>query len=135
MRYALYRICTKSYKKKIKAMIRLGAFVAFLIFTLASVNEWSFRWLGLGLLLLVWALLGVWTLIRSKEERKEYRSSCVIRNAIAMLLLVVIALTPALVFPQYRLLPITGKYQIATASYTYVDNNRCQYRCPRARLQ
>ncbi|WP_238552856.1 hypothetical protein [Paenibacillus alvei] len=124
--FAVFRICTKSYQKKIKAIIRIGAFAAFLIFTLASVIEWSFRWMGLGLLLFVWALLGVWTLIRSKEEHKEYKSSRVIRNAIAMLMLVVIAIIPALVFPQYYLLPVTGKYQVATATYTYVDKNRIE---------
>lgn len=124
--FAVFRICTKSYQKKIKAIIRIGAFAAFLIFTLASVIEWSFRWMGLGLLLFVWALLGVWTLIRSKEEHKEYKSSRVIRNAIAMLMLVVIAIIPALVFPQYHLLPVTGKYQVATATYTYVDKNRIE---------
>ncbi|TQR44644.1 alpha/beta hydrolase [Paenibacillus popilliae] len=124
--FALFRICTRSYQKKIKAVIRIGAFAAFLIFTLASVIEWSFRWMGLGLLLFVWALLGVWTLIRSKEEHKEYKSSRVIRNAIAMLMLVVIAIIPALVFPQYHLLPVTGKYQVATSSYTYVDKNRIE---------
>ncbi|MCY9756953.1 hypothetical protein M5X00_22170 [Paenibacillus alvei] len=42
---------------------------------MASVIEWSFRWLGLRLLLLVWALLGVWTLIRSKEERKNIEAA------------------------------------------------------------
>lgn len=124
--FAVFRICTKSYQKKIKAIIRIGAFAAFLIFTLASVIEWSFRWMGLGMLLFVWALLGVWTLIRSKEEHKEYKSSRVIRNAIAMLMLVVIAIIPALVFPQYHLLPVTGKYQVATATYTYVDKNRIE---------
>ncbi|WP_268624680.1 alpha/beta hydrolase family protein [Paenibacillus alvei] len=124
--FAVFRICTKSYQKKIKAIIRIGAFAAFLIFTLASVIEWSFRWMGLGLLLFVWALLGVWTLIRSKEEHKEYKNSRVIRNTIAMLMLVVIAIIPALVFPQYHLLPVTGKYQVATASYTYVDKNRIE---------
>jgi dienelactone hydrolase len=124
--FAVFRICTKSYQKKIKAIIRIGAFAAFLIFTLASVIEWSFRWMGLGLLLFVWALLGVWTLIRSKEEHKEYKSSRIIRNAIAMLMLVVIAIIPALVFPQYHLLPVTGKYQVATATYTYVDKNRIE---------
>ncbi|OBY77402.1 acetylhydrolase [Paenibacillus sp. KS1] len=124
--FAVFRICTKSYQKKIKALIRIGASAAFLIFTLASVIEWSFRWMGLGLLLLVWALLGVWTLIRSKEEHKEYKSGRVIRNAVGMFMLVVIAVTPALVFPQYHLPPITGKYQVATASYTYVDKNRIE---------
>lgn len=127
--FAVFCICTKSYQKKGKAIIRIGAFTAFLIFTLASVIEWSFRWMGLGLLLLVWALSGVWTLIRSKEEHKEYKSSRVIRNAIAMLMLVLIAITPALVFPQYHLSLLRGSIKsqpLHTPMLTKIVSNNLQ---------
>ncbi|WP_407053823.1 alpha/beta hydrolase family protein [Paenibacillus dendritiformis] len=106
--------------------MRIGAFAVFVMFTLASVMEWSFRWVGIGLLLLVWAVLGVRTLIRSKEERQPYRSGRIVRNAVVMLVLVVIAVTPALVFPQYALPQVTGEYQVASVSYTYMDKNRIE---------
>ena len=34
-----------------------------------------------------------------------------------MLLLVVIAVIPALIFPQYKLPKVTGKYEVATVNY------------------
>lgn len=106
--------------------MRIGAFAVFVMFTLASVMEWSFRWVGIGLLLLVWAVLGVRTLIRSKEERQQYRCGRIVRNAVVMLVLVAMAVTPALVFPQYALPQVTGEYQVASVSYTYMDKNRIE---------
>ena len=97
-----------------------------LLFTLVSVIQWSFRWYLLAALLLVWAALGAWTLIRKKEEKKEYKTSRIVFKAIAMLLLVVIAVTPALIFPQYKLPKMTGKHEVATVNYTYTDKSRIE---------
>ncbi|CAH8770432.1 alpha/beta hydrolase family protein [Paenibacillus dendritiformis] len=107
-------------------MMRIGAFAVFVMFTLASVMEWSFRWVGIGLLLLVWAVLGVRTLLRSKEERQQFRCGRIVRHAVVMLVLVAMAVTPALVFPQYALPQVTGEYQVASVSYTYMDKNRIE---------
>lgn len=106
--------------------MRIGAFAVFVMFTLASVMEWSFRWVGIGLLLLVWAVLGVRTLLRSKEERQQFRCGRIVRHAVVMLVLVAMAVTPALVFPQYALPQVTGEYQVASVSYTYMDKNRIE---------
>ncbi|WGU96413.1 dienelactone hydrolase family protein [Paenibacillus dendritiformis] len=124
--FTVYCIWTKSNQNKVRGVMRIGAFAVFVMFTLASVMEWSFRWVGIGLLLLVWAVLGVRTLIRSKEERQPYRCGRIVRNAVVMLVLVVIAVTPALVFPQYALPQVTGEYQVASVSYTYMDKNRIE---------
>ena len=43
-----------------------------------------------------------------------------------MLLLVVIAVTPALIFPQYKLPKMTGKHEVATVNYTYTDQSRIE---------
>ncbi|WP_259391848.1 hypothetical protein [Paenibacillus thiaminolyticus] len=107
-------------------MMRIGAFAVFVMFTLASVIEWSFRWMGIGLLLLVWAVLGVRALMRSKEERQQYRCGRMVKNAFAMLVLIAMAASPALVFPQYALPQVTGEYQVASVSYTYMDKNRIE---------
>ena len=124
--FATYCIITKSNQKKIRSFVRIGAFAAFVIFTLVSVIQWSFRWYGLAALLLVWAALGAWTLIRKKEEKKEYKTGRIVFNAIAMLLLIIIAVTPALIFPQHKLPKMTGKYEVATVNYTYTDESRIE---------
>ncbi|MFD3274412.1 alpha/beta hydrolase family protein [Paenibacillus dendritiformis] len=124
--FAVYCIWTKSNQNKVRGVMRIGAFAVFVMFTLASVIEWSFRWVGIGLLLLVWAVLGVRTLLRSKEERQQYRCGRIVRHAVVMLVLVAMAVTPALVFPQYALPQVTGKYEVASVSYTYMDKNRME---------
>lgn len=124
--FAVYCIWTKSNQNKVRGMMRIGAFAVFVMFTLASVIEWSFRWVGIGLLLLVWAVLGVRTLLRSKEERQQFRCGRIVRHAVVMLVLVAMAVTPALVFPQYALPQVTGEYEVASVSYTYMDKNRME---------
>ena len=124
--FATYCIITKSNQKKVRSFARIGAFAAFVTLTLVSVIQWSFRWYGLAALLLVWAALGAWTLIRNKEEKKEYKTSHIVFKAIAMLLLVVIAVTPTLLLPQYKLPKMTGTYEVATVNYTYTDKSRIE---------
>ena len=71
--FATYCMITKSNQEKVRSFIRIGALVAFVLFTLVSVIQWSFRWYLLAALLLVWAALGAWTLVRKKAEKKEFR--------------------------------------------------------------
>jgi dienelactone hydrolase len=124
--FAAYCIITKSSQKKVRSYVRIGAFAAFVLFTLVSVIRWSFRWYALAALLLVWAALGAWTLIRKRVEKKEYRAWRSVVGAIGALLLVTIAVAPALIFPQYRPPSMTGKYEIATVNYTYTDESRIE---------
>jgi dienelactone hydrolase len=124
--FATYCIITKSNQKKVRSFVRIGAFATFVVFTLVSVIKWSFRWYGLFALLLVWAVLGAWTLIRKKEEKKEYKTRRIVFKAIAMLLIVVFAVTPALIFPQQKLPKKTGEYEVATVNYTYTDKSRIE---------
>ncbi|WP_237728489.1 alpha/beta hydrolase family protein [Paenibacillus sp. OSY-SE] len=43
-----------------------------------------------------------------------------------MTLLLVLVFVPALVFPQHKLPKVTGQYEVATATYTYIDKNRIE---------
>lgn len=124
--FAAYSIITKSNQERVRSFVRIGAFAAFVIFTLASVIQWSFRWYGLAALLLVWAVLGAWALIRKKGEKREYKAGSSVFSAIATLLLVCVVITPALIFPQYRLPRMTGKHQVDTVKYTYTDASRVE---------
>jgi predicted dienelactone hydrolase len=40
--------------------------------------------------------------------------------------MLVFALVPALVFPQHKSPQVTGPYEVATATYTYIDKNRIE---------
>ncbi len=130
--FTTYCIKTKSSQKKVRSITRIGVFAAFVIFTLISVIEWSFRWKLLAAILLVWALLGTWSLIYNRflkqktSKEKKYKTVNSVFKAIAMLLVVLIAVTPAMVFPQYKLPKMTGEYEIATSTYTYTDKKRVE---------
>ena len=123
--FAVYCFVTKATHERVRSYIRIGALAAFVLFTLVSVIQWSFRWFGLALLLLVWAILGVWNLI-SKKPEKGYRTSSVVSRAILGILLVCLAIVPALVFPQTKLPPQTGTHPVATVKYTYTDKSRIE---------
>jgi hypothetical protein len=55
--FATYCIITRSNQKRVRSFVRIGALAAFVLFMLVSVIQWSFRWYGLAVLLLVWAAL------------------------------------------------------------------------------
>jgi dienelactone hydrolase len=124
--FATYCIITKSNQRRVRSFVRIGALGAFVLFALVSVIQWSFRWYGLAALLFVWAVLGTWALIARKTERKPYKAGLVVLRAIGTLLLVCLAITPALVFQQHRPPKVTGKYEVATVSYTYTDKSRIE---------
>jgi dienelactone hydrolase len=50
----------------------------------------------------------------------------VVFSAIGALLLVFVAVIPALILPQFTLPKPTGKYEIAAATYTYTDESRVE---------
>ncbi len=53
--------------------IRLGAFLAFVAFTLLAILQWSFRWYGLGLLLMIWAVVASVQLLRRKPDTSTFK--------------------------------------------------------------
>ena len=124
--FATYCIITRSNQEKVKSFIRIGAFAGFILFTLVSVIQWSFRWYLLAALLLVWAVLGAWTLVRKKAEKKEFRAGRTVLSAVGTFLLVLIVLIPALIFPQHAPPKVTGKHEVATVNYTYTDQSRIE---------
>ena len=124
--FAAYRIYTKSNRRQLRSYIRIGAFGIFALLALVSVIQWSFRWVLLAVLLLVWAALGALGVIRKRAEKRAFSAGRTVVAAVGGLLLVFIAVTPALVFPQYTAPAVTGSHPVATASFTYTDPNRIE---------
>jgi predicted dienelactone hydrolase len=117
-------IVTRSSQEKIRSYIRIGGFVAFVLFTLVSVIRWNITWYLFALLLFVWAVIGSLALVRNKPEKKEYKPGRSVIRAITAMLLIFIAIIPTLIFPQHRSPKITGIHPVTTINYTYVDENR-----------
>lgn len=123
---AIYCIATKQIHLKLRNWVRIAIFIAFILLTFSSVIVWDFSWALLAILLFILAVIGTISLIRNKANTKEYKSSRIIGKAILMTLALIFALVPALVFPQYKLPKVTGEYEVATATYTYTDENRIE---------
>ncbi|MFN8442845.1 MAG: hypothetical protein U0175_18860 [Caldilineaceae bacterium] len=124
--FAAYCFLTHSRQVQVRSYLWIAAFGAFVLFTLASIIRWSFRWYLLALLLLVWAMISVWRLFRKRAEAKPFSSVRTIFGTVGSLLLLFIALLPVLIFPQFTLPKPTGKYEVDTATFTYTDENRIE---------
>ncbi len=126
MAFAAYRLVTKSNQQKLGSILRIGAFGALAVFALVSIIKWSARWYGLAALLLVWAALGAWTLLGKREEKRAHSTVRTVLGAISALLLVTVAMAPALIFPQHEPLKTTGPYPVAMVNHTYTDPSRIE---------
>ena len=124
--FAAYCLATRASQAQVRSTIWLGAFATFVLFILAAVIQWSFRWYLLGGLLLIWAILGAWRLLRPPTEPRPFSAVRTVFNTIGILLLVLLAVTPVLIFPQITLPKPTGPYTVATASFTYTDETRIE---------
>ena len=122
--FAAYCILSMSYQATSRSIMRIGAFATFVLLTMTSIIEWSPRWYAFAALLLIWALLSAIALVRKGLDGAAFTTGRVIRRAVLALLAVLLALSPALIFPQYRPLKITGAYGVETVAYTYTDENR-----------
>ena len=121
-----YSLITRSRPERVRSVIRIAALGAFCLGVAAAVIPWGARWIGLVGLLCVQAVHGLWTLRGSRGPDGGYRAATAVGRAIGALLLLLVAISPALVFPPYEPLPATGPYAVATARYTYTDPHRVE---------
>jgi dienelactone hydrolase len=121
--FAAYCIRTKSSQNKVRSIGIISAFGVFILFSVLSVLQWGGRWYLLALLLFVGAVIGAASLIRKKEDKKPYKTYKIVIRGVAFWTAVIVASIPALVFPQYKLPIVTGKYKVNTKTYTYTDNS------------
>ena len=124
--FAAFCIRTRSDQRRVRNIIRLGAFLAFVVFTLLSILQWSFRWYGLALLLLVWAVVGAVQVLRHRPDAAIFKPGRSVGRLIGTLVLIGLVLVPAFIFPQHKLPKVTGPHAVATALYTYTDPSRIE---------
>ena len=124
--YTGYCLATRSRQRRIQGYLRIGALLAFVLLALISVIQWSFRWYILAFLLFVWGVWGIWDLVRRPLETAEFRPAGAIWRGVATLVLVMVAVTPGLIFPQFTLPPATGGLPVSTALYSYTDTSRVE---------
>ncbi len=124
--FAGYSIVTHSNHERVRSMVRIGGLALFVIATLVGIVVWGVAWYALAALLVAWAALGAWTLIRHTGEKREFRAGRTAFRGLGMVALVAVAVIPLLLFPPYRPPQVTGPHPVATAQYTYTDENRVE---------
>ncbi len=120
--FLVWAIKARDNHTKEKAIVRLGSLLVFGLLLASGVYIFSFRYLFLLVLLVVEALYGVLTLVRGKET--PYSTRKAILQFIRVLVIILLALFPAIVFPQYENPKPSGSHTVATKKYTWVDTNR-----------
>jgi dienelactone hydrolase len=124
---AIYGIITKSNHAKERSILRIALFTGFSLLMVLSIIDWSFRYYGLTLLLLLFAIIGVITLSKKKEDRRAYSPVRISLKALAMIMLVFVLTLPAMIFPQIKpVVEATGKYEVLTKTDTYLDTSRVE---------
>lgn len=124
--FMLLSLFKKSTLRKEKAFIRIALFTMFLILVISPIIDWSFRLYMLSMILMIQALLGVLVLVR-KKENPIFKKSKLIFGSLNGILLIVLALLPALIFPQSNPIKPTGDFLVGTKSFTLTDESRNEY--------
>jgi len=124
--FAFFCIITKSNQQIKRNIIRIAAFVGFVLFTLVTIIQWSLRYYTLAALLFLLAVIGAVSLIGKRKEKKLYSAGHVVLKAIGMTVLIFMFTLPSIIFPQYKAIKPTGKYQVATINYSYTDELRIE---------
>lgn len=124
--FAIYCIIKKSNQTKIRSLLRIGVFVVFVLANISGILQWGFRYILLGIVLLILAVIGIIKLLQKPKEEKKYSRNKICIKGIFLSSLLVFVTLPAIIFPQYAPIIPKGEYEVATVTYTYVDENRME---------
>jgi dienelactone hydrolase len=122
----VYRIKTKSMQRKLTAALRTASVLILAALCTLSVVTWGFRYYALAAVLVISALMNTAQFLRKREIGVTLKPVRLIRKAVGMSALLCIALLPAIIFPEYRPLPTTGEYRVATATRHFSDTSRIE---------
>ena len=123
----IFCLSTRSEQKKIRSITHIGFFLIFMLGVFTSLIPWDFRWYGLGILLLVLALQGIWTLFASKQGKDQFKTRKIVVKATSVILLIFVVMITGIIFPRYEKIATTGDYSTDTLSFTLVDQSRDEF--------
>ncbi|MHB1152583.1 MAG: alpha/beta hydrolase family protein [Eubacteriales bacterium] len=122
--FIVWSIVSKNNRGQEKSIVRISELIIFGLLLITGVFSWGFRYITLLLILIIQSVIGIFILIRKKE--KVYKTSKNILSFIRNCVLYIMALSLAILCPQYEQPKTTGNYEIATATYTWTDLNRIE---------
>ena len=120
------RINTKSIQRRTTVVLRGAEILMLAVLSVLSIVQWGFRYYALVGVLVVSVTVSIVQLLRREKQRLVFQRARIIRRAVGMSVLLLIVSLPAIVFPEYKPLPSTGKYQIKTEARHFTDESRAE---------
>ncbi len=122
--FLIFRLVTKNRQLKVKNIMRLAAFAIFSLLLAIGVYWWSFRWIGLFILLAILSIFSAIYFIKKPKTQKEHKTLPAVLSCVSGCILLTICILPGILFPQFNPVASTGHYTINTTSVTFVDTSR-----------
>ncbi|MFU8839245.1 MAG: alpha/beta hydrolase family protein [Nitriliruptoraceae bacterium] len=120
----VYRVRSGSRARRVVAGARLAWSAGLLLLLGARLLAWGPRYGALLVVSLLLAAHGLVVLLRARASDEPIPPWRAIRHGALVVLLLLVATLPAIVFPAHEPLPSTGAHPVATATDTYVDPTR-----------
>jgi predicted dienelactone hydrolase len=117
-----WSLWTKEMHTKEKSITYIGMTLLFILGFSTGLLSFGFRYYLLLLFIVIKLGLSMVRLI--KKRRPHYKSGKNIRNLLLNTLSLVFVLIPAILFPQYKALPVSGPHTVEQSKYTWIDHNR-----------
>lgn len=124
--FMFYCLKTKTEQSKLKHVIRLGEFAIISLLAIFGVIQLSFRWYMIFIIFFVQAIIATIFLIKKTESNKVFRKKKMVLVSINRSIILIIAIIPSILFPQYDDIKPTGNHIVATKSYTLTDDKRVE---------
>lgn len=124
--FIVYCLKTKSEQIKVKHVIRLCEFALFCLLVMVRVVQLNFRWYMLFIILLIQAIIGIIFLVKKPESNKVFNKKYAVLSFVNRCVLLVFAIIPSILFPQFDDIEPSGNYPVATESYTLTDADRIE---------
>ncbi len=127
--FAVFEFTNRSRKKNwtVKRLIVNGAEAAvFLLMLLLPGVDFSFRFMGLAILLAVRILFAALIVFLNRKNEKEKKKAAIICSAILSVILLAGGLFPAFLFKDYKGREVTGEYKTAECAAILIDPQRTE---------
>ncbi len=125
--FMIYCLVTKANQERNRNIIKIGLFTLLTLLAIIGVVQFGFRWYVLFLILCMKALIAIWHLARRKlRKEKNFTKMRVILTGIGNCMLFILAVLPAILFPQFNPVEPTGNLKVNTVSYTLTDMSRTE---------
>lgn len=126
----VFRFRTRSNQSIWMNRIKIGTFIGLILLAMVQIIRLSFRWYLLFIVLMIQCIIALaylWSVSKGKiKEDRPYKASRAVLLCVGRSLVLGFLLMPAILFPQFKDIPVTGEYDVATASYTLDDKNRTE---------